>query len=310
MTALLEKLVPVLLIITIGWVLRKRHVLSVNTVNELKTIIVNIALPCILFLSFSKTALEARYIILVILVFVMCAAMYAIGFLLQRRLPEYFGSIFTPWFMAGFEFGMIGIGLFGALWGAEKLPLITLIGLGHEFFAWFVAIPYIQFKNSGKFNLVETLGNFLRTPVILGILGGLLANITGLYSMLETMFPGRAILSAMTTVSDIVVPLILMVVGYSLVIEKDNTRKIVLHIIARLVPILAIGTVVLNLVRLLIGTIDPLFDIAFYAYLILPPSYLIPVFAEDNEAERHFFSQTVLCYTVVSFAGYILLMLV
>lgn len=310
MTALLEKLLPVLLILTIGWILRKRNTISGSAMNELKSIIVNVALPCILFLSFSKTALESKYIIIVVLIFVICMALYLIGFLLRRKMPGVFGSIFTPWFMGGFEFGMIGVGLFAALFGSENLPLIMLIGLGHEFFAWFVAIPYIQFKYSGTFNLIETLGKFIRTPIIWGIFGGLLANITGLYDVLQTIFWGRAIFSTMSTVSNIGVPLILMVVGYSLVIEKGNTKKITLHIIARLVPVLAIGTVALFLIKLLIGSLDPLFSIAFYAFLILPPSYLVPVYVKDDEAERHFFSQTVVYYTLVSFAGYIVLMLI
>ena len=310
MSALLEKLLPVLIIITIGWILRKQKIISGGAMNELKNIIVNVALPCILFLSFSKTALEARYFIVVVLVFALCMALYGIGFFLQRRMPDIFGSLFTPWFMGGFEFGMVGIGLFSALFGAENLPLITLIGLGHEFFAWFVAIPYVQFKSSGKFKLSETLGKFVRTPVILGIMGGLLANFSGLYLFMQNFFWGRAIFSAMTTISNVCVPLILMVVGYSLVIEKDNARKIVLHILARLVPVLMIGTAVVFLVQMLIGPLDPLFNIAFYAFLILPPSYLVPIFVKDNEPERHFFSQAVVYYTIVSFAGYVVLLLI
>jgi len=309
MTALLEKLLPVLLIIAIGWILRKRKIISGGAMNELKNIIVNVALPCILFLSFSKTALEARYIIVVVLVFGMCLALYSVGFLLRRKFPDIFGSIFTPWFLSGFEFGMVGIGLFAALFGSENLPLIMLIGLGHEFFAWFVAVPYVQFKNSGRFNLMETLNKFVRTPIILGIFGGLLANISGLYHILETFFWGRALFSAMITLSNAGVPLVLMVVGYSLVIEKDNAKKIALNIIARLIPVLAIGTVILILIKMLAGPMDPLFNIAFFAFLILPPSYLVPIYIKNDEAMRHFFSQTVVYYTIVSFVGYVILML-
>jgi hypothetical protein len=308
MTALLEKLLPVLIILLIGWILRRKSIISTGTIEELKQLIVNVALPCILFLSFSKTTLEARYILIVILVFGLCLVLYGIGFLLRRKRPRVFDSIFTPWFMSGFEFGMIGIGLFAALFGAENLPLITLIGLGHEFFAWFVAIPYIQFKYSGRFNLVETLVKFITTPVILGILGGLLANVTGLYAFLQTVFWGNAILNTMTTVSNICVPLILMIVGYSLVIEKNNAVKVAEYIVARLIPVLVFGTLTLYLIHLLVGPSDPLFNIAFYAFIILPPSYLVPVFVKDNEEERHFFSQAVVYFTLVSFAGYIVLM--
>jgi Predicted permeases len=310
MSSLLEKLLPVLIIITVGWILRKGKIISAEAVDGLKTLIVNVGLPCILFLSFSKTALETRYVIIVIAVFVMCMVLYGYGFLLRNKLPEIFGSYFTPWFMSGFEFGMIGVGLFAALWGTDNLPIITLIGLGHEFFAWFVAVPYIQFKNSGSFNMAQTLSKFIRTPIILGILGGLLFNVTGLYHILQTFFWGRALLSSMTIISNIGVPLILIIVGYSLVIEKDNAKKAVLYILARVIPVLAAGTGALALIRTLAGTVDPLFRIAFYAYLILPPSYLVPVYVKDNEEERHFFTQSVVYYTIVSFIGYVILMLV
>jgi predicted permease len=309
MIALLEKLLPVLLTIMIGWALRKRKVISVQAMNELKNIIVNVALPCILFLSFGKTILEAKYIIIVVLVFAMCAAFYSAGFFLKRKVPGVFGSIFTPWFMGGFEFGMIGIGLFAALWGSENLPMIMLIGLGHEFFAWFVCVPYIQYKNSGAFNLVDTMKNFMKTPVILAIFGGLFVNITGLYQLIQTFFWGRALFSAMTSISNITVPLILMVIGYSLVIEGSSAIKMALYIMAKIAVVLSVGTVTLVLIQLLAGPMDPFFRIAFYAFLILPPSYLLPVLVKDNEEERHFFSQTVVYYTIVSFAGYIVLML-
>ena len=310
MIVLLEKLLPVLLIIMVGWILRKRKVISRGAMNELKYIIVNVALPCILFLSFSKTTLEAKYAIVVILVFGMCGVLYCTGLLLRRRLPNIFSSIFTPWFMAGFEFGMIGIGLFAALWGTESLPLFMLIGLGHEFFTWFVSIPYIQFKNSGNFNLMDTLKNFLKTPVILSIFSGLLVNLAGLYSFIESFFWGRALFSSMSLLSNITVPLILLVIGYSLVFERDNSKKMAFHIISRILLVLCVGTVALLLINQFVGTIHPLFNIAFYGFLILPPSYLVPVLVKNDEEERHFFSQTVVYYTLISFAGYILLMLI
>lgn len=310
MSSLLEKLLPVIIILAIGWFIRKKDIISGGTINEIKQLIVNIALPCILFLSFATTALEIRYIMIVVLMFALCMCMYGFGFLLKRMIPRTFGSFYTPWFMSCFEFGMIGIGLFAALFGQENLPLITLIGLGHEFFNWFIAIPYVQLKDTGKYSLTDTLRKFLRSPVILGILAGLAANLTGFYSFLQTVFWGRAVLGSMTTISSICVPLILMVVGYSLTIEKDSVAKIVSHIAVRLIPILAVGTLVLFLIRTLVGPVDPLFNVAFFAYLILPPSYLIPVMVKDDESERHFYSQAVVYYTFLSFIGYIFLLLI
>ena len=310
MIALFEKLLPVLIIVFIGLLMRKKKLVSASAINELKQIIVNVALPCILFLSFGRTTLDAKYIVVVVMVFAMCGALYLMGFVLKNRLPQFFDSIFTPWFMAGFEFGMIGIGLFGALWGTDALPIFMLIGLGHEFFAWFVCIPYVQFKSSGSFSLKETVFRFFKTPVILGIIGGLLVNITGIFSAMEAYFWGRAVFSTMSTLSNITVPLILIVVGYSLAFERSNALKATLHMAVRLAGVLVFGTIALSIIHRFVGQIDPLFTAAFYAYLILPPSYLVPVMVKDNEQERYFFSQTVIYYTIISFAGYVLLMLI
>ena len=310
MTVLLEKLLPVLLIMMVGWFLRKRKVLSKGMVDELKIIIVNVALPCILFLSFAKMTLEARYILVVVIVIAMLTIFYSAGFLLKHFFPASFGSIFTPWFMTEYEFGMIGIGLFTAIWGIDKLPIFMLIGLGHEFYAWFVCIPYVQSKNNGAVRLRKTLVNFAKTPVIIGIFGGLFANISGLYRLMDHYFWGKAVFSAMSTVSSITVPLILIVVGYSLVFKRGNARKIALFSIVKLSLVLSVGTAALMLIKMLVGPIDPLFTTAFYAFVILPPSYLIPVLVKDDEEERHFFSQAVVYYTLLTFAGYIVLMLI
>lgn len=82
------------------------------------------------------------------------------------------------------------------------------------------------------------------------------------------------------------------------------------YIIVRIALVLSIGTIALLLIKLLVGPIDPLFTTAFYAFIILPPSYLVPVLVKNNENDRHFFSQAVVYYTLISFAGYIVLMLI
>lgn len=310
MIILIGKLIPVLLMMLIGWVIRKKKMLSIEAMTGLKTIVFNVALPCILFLSFAQTVLETSYIAVVIIVFLMCAALYGSGTILKNKIPDVFGSIFTPWLMAGFEFGMIGIGLFTALWGVENLAILMLIGLGHEFFAWFICIPYINYKNSGKFVIKSVIKNFFQTPAIIGIFGGLAINFSGIYGFIESFFWGEALFSAMKSVSNMAVPLILIIVGYSLVLERANARKMITYIVTKLSLVMIIGTAALILIKTIAGPIDPLFNIAFYSFLILPPSYLVPVLVKSDEEERHFFSQTVVYYTILSFVGYVVLMLI
>jgi hypothetical protein len=74
---------------------QKKNIISADSVGVLKQLIVNVALPCILFHSISKQH-EEQDIYYVVSVFAICMSMYR-GLLLQKRCPDV-RSLFTPWF--------------------------------------------------------------------------------------------------------------------------------------------------------------------------------------------------------------------
>lgn len=307
MIELLERLLPILFLIFLGMVIKKINLLSDEVIAGLKTMIVKIALPVILFSSFATMKLEVSYLLLFLIIFIYCCLLYVLGELFSMLLPRVFRRNFTGGYFTGFEFGMIGVGLFGAIWGVDQLPVIMLIAFGHILFIWFFYVPLITHKSEGSFNLKTTLMGFLKTPTIIGIGMGLIFNLTGIYDGFGQTLLGSSIYITIGFIAPITSPLVLMVIGYAMNFDKVDMGEVWTYIIARWVLVLAIGVPMLALIKALVQPLDPIFDQAYYAFILLPAPYILPLFIKD-QSESDFFSQLLVYSTLTSLIGYNILL--
>ncbi len=306
MVLMFGKLLPIIVIVLIGMLLQKVKEITPEVIAGLKFILINVGLPCVLFLSFVRTEFEYKYIFLFIIVFFMCCVLHGAGLLFKRWLPYKF----IPWFFSGYEFGLVGIALFTAIWGKENLPLVTLIGLGHEIFIWFVYAPMLEYANSRKLSLKHIAKSFITSPIIIGILLGIGFNLTGLIEVIDQTIIGQSVLSTIDTLSLITVPLILLVVGYSLTFDDVKWKQSFYYIVMRLALSLTVGSLAYFLIITIIGNMDPMFTKLFFGLLLLPPPYLLPLLITKDENEIKFFSNIVLIYTFITFIGFIILVLI
>ncbi len=307
MTELLQRLLPILFILILGMVIKKTRLLSDEVITGLKTIIVKIALPVILFRSFGTMNLEISYLLLFVLVFLYCCILYVAGELLNKWLPKVYSRYFSGGYMTGFEFGMIGVGLFGAIWGVEHLPVIMLVGFGHELFIWFFYVPLVSFKGEGTFDLKKTVLEFMRTPTIIGIVLGIGFNLFNLYESFGQTLIGSSIYVTIDFIAPLTSPLILLVIGYAMSFGKLNAKEAIVYIATRWLLVLGIGVPMLLLILATIKGLDPLFTQAYMAFILLPAPYILPLFIKDSE-EAEFFSQLLVYSTITSFVGYIILL--
>lgn len=307
MAELLQRLLPILLLIFLGIIGRRLKILDDNIVHGLKNIIIKIALPAILFTSFGSMNLEVSYLLLFLFIFIYCIILYIIGDSLQKLIPKVFKKSYTGGYSTGFEFGMIGVGLFGAIWGMEKLPVIMLIGFGHELFIWFIYVPLISVNGKGHFNFLHTLKDFLKTPTIIAILFGISFNLLNIYYTFGDTLVGGSIYATLTFLTPLTSPLILLVIGYSLSFKHLNIKEAIIYISLRWIIVLGLGVPLLYIILNLIPNLDPLFPQAFFAFILLPAPYILPLFI-DNDNESEFFSQLLVYSTMLSFIGYIILL--
>lgn len=302
----MRKLLPIFILLLIGFLLNKTKLLADNVIDGLKNIIIKVALPAVLFDAFASMTLQVSYLLIFIVMFVFCILLYGIGGILNRYLPNTFRYYYTKGYMTGFEFGMIGVGLFGAIWGIDKLPVIMLVGFGHELFIWFFYVPLISMRENKEFHIAKTLYAFIKTPTIIAIVLGVIVNTLGIYHKIGDTLIGGSIYTTIGFLKPLTSPLILIVIGYSMILKGGRLFEMIRYVITRWVLVLGFGTLIFFMLSHLVPDLDPLFPQAFYAFILLPPPYILPLFIKNQE-ESSFFTQLLLYSTVLSFVGYIIL---
>ncbi|MBN1965098.1 MAG: hypothetical protein JW910_10645 [Anaerolineae bacterium] len=297
-TQIINRVLPILLLIGLGYWIRRRSFLPEATVDDLKKMAANLALPAVLFLTFLEIDLQANYLGLIVLTFGLCVALYGLGVGLQRVLNV--RHAYFPFLMTGFEFGMLGFSLFGSAYGLENFHYIAITDLGHELFIWFVFLALLLMRRDGLRGPGELVRGFLSSPVILAILLGLAGNALGLAENLGTWPVTGGIVAALAFLRDLTIPLILIIVGYGIKLDRHGLREAALVIgvrLALLIPLALIFNAVI--VRGLLG-LERGFEVALFVLLVLPPPFIVPLYMRGDEDEKRYVNNVLTLYTVVT----------
>lgn len=285
----------------VGYILRRRDILTDAVVAGLKKIVVTTALPSVLFLSFLTMTIEAKALWLFSGTFILCILLYLFGIFLNRtKLCAY---PLSPFFFTGFEFGMVGIALFSGIFGVENLHYILLIGLGHEFFIWFFYAPLLESKEKGTVDAKLIILNFFKSPIIIAILTAILLNLTGLYDMVSDKAPALLIQETLEMLAAIVTPLILLVLGSNLQFSTIPFKK-GFHLIAfRFLGVLIGATALAFFTNRFVMPVNSMMLYAFITFFLLPPPFIIPVFlGERHREESRFYNSILILATLVTLA--------
>jgi hypothetical protein len=301
----LSKVLPVFLLILLGAGLRRWRFIGPETARDMKKLVVNLTLPALLFLAFSQVTLESQYLLIVAIVFAACVAALLLGRWLRG--PLRIDSAYLPSLLTGFEAGMMGYAIYGAVYGAENIYKFGIVDLGQVLFVFFVLVPGLERLTHGAKPLSATALGFLKTPVILAILGGLLFKATGLTEIfaaspllnggLETL----GLLGAMTT------PLVALVIGYELQLRAGALARPVRTVAVRLAIWIPFGLALsVYVVGRLLG-LDPEFQAAVLTMVLLPPPFVIPMFmSRAAEEDTNYVLNTLTLATLVTLFAYAL----
>ena len=309
MISVLSRFLPIFAILILGSVLKQKKILDNHIVDGLKKIIVNVALPSILFLSFLTMNINLGALYLFIATFVFCLLLYSVGILFQKTgLCNYSLSQF---FFTGFEFGMVGVALFSSIFGSDQLYNILLIGLGHEFFIWFFYAPLLESQNTGSINIKEIIQSFFKSPIIIAILTALLLNLSGLYITLADNEISNGIVTTISMLSKLVTPLILITIGSNLKF-KDIPWKSAIHLISfRFISVSILGIGLFAFTKYYIMDISKIMAYAFVIFFLLPPPFIIPVFLGNKyEKEGIFYNNLLILSTLVTLILFMIIMFI
>lgn len=291
--------------IGLGNLIRARKILNDSAVDQLRGLVVNIALPAVLFVAFLEMDLEAAYVGLFVTMIVVCLGMLGLGFLLRKVAGikhDYF-----PYLITGFEFGMVGITLFGSAYGLENVGYIAIVDLGHELFIWFVLATLLTAKRDGTSSIQSVLRGFVTSPLIIAIVAALALNLLGVRQWFIDMPVGAALMQSFDFLGNLLIPLILILIGYGMRLSWNGIRESLGVVVSRLAILLPLAIVVnIFVVRRWLG-LGPGFEAALFTLFILPPPYIVPLFMPTERTEERVYVNNVLSvYTALSLALFII----
>lgn len=305
---IINRVLPILFLLLLGYWFRRTGFLSPVLVEGLRQLVVNLALPAVLFLSFLNLDLQPAFILLSAVIFAICVALFLLGrFLRPRVAPDH---PYFPFLMTGFEYGMLGVSLFGSAYGLANIGYIAVVDLGHEIFIWFAFLPLLLLQRDGRQNPAELLRSFFTSPVVIAIIAGITCNLLGLAAALPAWPVSGALISVLELLANLTIPLILLIVGFGIQLDREGLSeagRVVLLRLAILLPLVWL----LNSVLLagLLALSRP-YQIALFTLFILPPPFIIPLFMDAGDTvELRYVNNTLTLNTVVTIPLFALLLI-
>ncbi|MBR6839182.1 MAG: AEC family transporter [Oscillospiraceae bacterium] len=298
----LQTVLPVVVMLGIGMLCRKKALISREGINALKSVVVNITLPAVLLSAFATTRYTFMDIVIPLLMFLVCLAGWALGKLAMKlfRMP----SRFVPFLTTGFEAGMLGYALFNMLYGSGRTADFARIDLGQVLFVFTLYKILLGLDGEKKADSRTLIREMVFSPIILAIAAGVLLGATGLY---RALIPSVAagILDACTSfVAAPTSAIILLTIGYDLVLTDipwQSTGKVVA---VRFGIMMLLRAALLAVLRLILPGAS--LTEAITVMFLLPPPFVLPVFADDADA-RVYVSSALSVSTLVAIAGFAVL---
>ena len=288
---ILQTALPVLAALALGVLCRKLNFLTRDGVDTLKKVVVNLTLPAVVFAAFATAEYSLQTIAIPVLVFLLCCAGLGLGKVLARllRLP---GRV-TPYLAGGFEAGMLGYALFALLFPQESSARFAILDLGQTLFVFTL---YKALLSGGK-ETKSLWKDIVNTPILWGTFAGLLVGATGLFAWMTRNGSAAVVTSLTDFLSAPTGMMILLAVGYDLDFAEIRWRETVRFVVLRLAAMAILFAVLLLVNRTLLHGI--IFEGAALLLFILPPPYVLPIFA-DEPSQRAQISSALSALTVVT----------
>ncbi len=297
LTNTLLPVLPVVLLFALGFSLQRITFFSDKGVEAVRRLVSDIALPALLLKAFLSVDLNGKYLILVAGVFASCILMVmagrAIGRLIGIRSP-YFAFL-----MGGFEMGMLGYALFLSIYGDAHLGKIALVDLGQVIFVFFVLMALLTKERSGSQSASALIQRFLTSPVIISILSGIILSFIAPH---VESGPFISMLSSFVdTIASLTVPLIAIIIGYTLRFDRKNMSLALKTIAVRKVLSIFFFLILdFILVRSLLD-MNPMYTKALMVVFLLPAPFVIPIFMkQDDKKNMDYVSATLSLDTLIS----------
>ena len=295
----IKTILPVVLMLGIGMLCRRRNLISREGVNALKGVVVNIALPAVLLNAFATTRYTLMDVAVPLMMFGVCLAAWALGKVAARLLKM--PSRFVPFLTTGFEAGMLGYALFNMLYGSARTAEFARIDLGQVLFVFTLYKVLLGLSGRERADFGALVKEMALSPIILAIAAGVLLGATGLYRAMEPSGLAGVFDACTSFISAPTSAIILLTIGYDLVLADIPWGQTLKVAAVRLAIMLALRFMFLAAVKALWPEAE--LTQAVNVMFILPPPFVLPVFADDAD-QRVYVSSALSVSTLIAIVGF------
>ncbi len=277
MGVILNTLIPVLLIIPLGYILKKVGIFKTDDTNILNKIIINLLLPAVLFGAFLQLELKKELLLLPLSGFIIILSLFLISIIIgkifgwSKKLRGAFTIIFSS-----MEGGLIAYPLFFILFEQEGLATIALWDIANTIIV-FTLLYFWACKYGGlrEVQMKDAIMKVLTCPIPIAMFLGLLFN------MLNINF---IFLNNLISYFSAATPAIIML---TLGIAMEPSFK------AMKIPVMTIvlKTIIGGILGILVSNIFNFTDLWRLVTIVaatLPAPAVIYVFASEQELNKKF----------------------
>ena len=311
MKEILATVGPMIILILMGNMFRRKEVLNDETVRRLLRLLGDVLIPCVIFQTVYKLELRREHALLTVTFFCFLAALLGVHFLVGRLLR--IRRTFFPFFGCAFAFGLMALPMFSAMYGAENMEYLVAMGVGHELFFSLVYYTGLQLIYCRDLPGQKPWWRRLATPLLCLVLLGLFLNISGLDAVFENTIPGILFLGTTRQLAGITGVLTMLVIGYNLHFENlALVKESALYVLIRYILAFGLGYAFKwLLLDRLIGP-DVNFDRAFFLLICQFGSTVLVMMVgkydsqEDMEVSSNAFVLNVLACLLLGVGYYIM----
>lgn len=293
-----EMVLPVLLMIGIGYFCNRRQIFDMNGLKGLKALLGDIMLPVVLFNAFFTASYSLRVVVVFLVVYLGFGAAIALGFLLRPLVKPY--GKYLPFLVASAEGGMLGYALYGLITGSQSG--FAAVDLGQTVFAYTVWLGLLTSVDGGEVKAEKLLKNMISNKCFLGMVFGIVLGAAGVGNVVTNSAAGGIVKSVVSMITAPVSAVVLLMVGYELNLKKELFLPVLKTIVLRLV-IMGALLLVSNLVIFRIFPFDKELEIALMVLYALPAPFIIPIFSDVGK-DGEYVATTLSVHTLVTVALY------
>lgn len=273
-----QVIAPIFVAILLGFLARKKQLLSPQENRGLQQFVMKFGLPCVIFNSCltANIGVESLGTMALVLPFSIAATLWA--FRARKQHHPYHN---LPMLFAAQETGMLGIPLFMILFGVDQAYRMGILDLTQAFTAYPV-IAILSANTGVNPTLKSILKGIFSSPLLIMCLTGLTLNLTGLGRWLDSVGIGGIITESTGFLAQPVSAMMIFSVGYNFSLDRSS-RGAIFRISGIHFAMFAVFGLLIQAGLFLLPNVEPITRWAVLLYTALPASYLAPGLGRNEE---------------------------